>query len=166
MKPPRAMIDRLIYTVVMPFLFPLVFLNGLAWVRHVPSEWRLLRSMKRRGRYMTVAAALDAFAAGRGTVIWELANPRISRLWWIDDAIRQRPLDRDEFGPLPPAPDPAFDQWVYEHYLAPKTGKALLVRTGKVSVISPGGTFSSPGDEMVFVYTGRVQKRIGTSRVT
>jgi hypothetical protein len=62
---PQDVIDRLIYAVALPILFPLVFLNGFAWVRHLPSEWRLLRSMKRSGRYATPTSAADACAAGR-----------------------------------------------------------------------------------------------------
>jgi len=165
---PQVIIDRLIYAVALPLLFPLVFLIGLGWMRHLPSEWRLLRSMKRSGRYLTPTSAADACAAGRGTAIWELANPHISRLWWAEDEVRQAPLEHDAFGPIPPEPDPEFDQWAYDRYLAPQGGRALLVRTGKldVSVLWPESRFSRLGGRLVLVYTGRVRKTSETVGVT
>jgi hypothetical protein len=82
-------------------------------------EWQLVRAMKRSGRHIGVERVAEACEAGKGTLIWEMAQPTITRLWWTDDEILS-----------PSEPDPQFDQWVYELYLSPADGKALLIRTG------------------------------------
>ena len=140
-------------------ILPCMLIGRLAWVRHLPSEWRLLRRMKRSGRHISFDAAADACSAGHGTAIFELPSLTISRLWWTEDEIF-RPPNYSTLDKIEPIPSIGFDQWLYERYLAPDVGKALIVRVGKLdtSVICPGGKFAAQGCNVVTIATGSLRR--------
>jgi len=114
---------------------PILLMVGFATeVIFIPGEWCFKRRMSLLGRYISRQKLRCHAAEASGTIIVD--HPSfgwaLSRVWWTsEDVVSQAnasKLSADE--PLPEFNDfkcRDFDAWVWDRYLNPQTGRALLI---------------------------------------
>ncbi len=121
-----------------PLWVPIYAVLLVTDLRFLPHERRLQARMKAAGRL----GSLDALKSG-GTIIHDLPTMSwgVSRLWWTpDDVMREAPVppptSEEASHSLPPWSDDfrwhAFDRWVWERYLNPENGTAMLLQSWRV----------------------------------
>lgn len=100
------------------------------------SEWRFSLRMRRAGRFLRLPDARQRIAAVGGSLIIELPARgfRHTRAWWTPDDVTaggrfSEPTDEDEKNLPDDKVCSEFDQWCWDQYVSPRTGRAFLLRS-------------------------------------
>jgi hypothetical protein len=136
LMPTESELAKAVRWVTLPLWLPVHLFLAATDLRLLPHERRLRRQMENSGRL----ASPSVLHSG-GTIIDDRPTPNwgVGRLWWTpDDVLAEAPVPPPTNEEMQSAPWHeefvwhSFDRWVWERYLNPSHGTALLLQAWRV----------------------------------
>lgn len=119
------------------FLVPCAALYAVGEILYFIDERRFRSRMRKKGRVLKRPAARDLIVAQGGTLIIE--SPSIgwgnTRAWWTPEDVQLiaphgPPTDSEMRESAQEMRATPWDQWCFENFVSPDSGRALLLRIG------------------------------------
>jgi hypothetical protein len=154
----KSDVARAMSWITFPLWFPVELILAATDLRFLPHERRLRKQMETAGRL----ASLSVWHSG-GTIIHDRPTPNwgVGRLWWTpDDVLGEAPVPPPTSAEWTRAPwnDDfvwhAFDRWMWERFLNPSHGTALLLQAWHVEKLLRRIRSEHPACRIVTTYSG------------
>ncbi len=147
--------------IIVVIAIPGTIVRNLEWSESLRKQGRIGEPDPKSGQYRSGTLIVDSFTPAKGVL----------RCWWTPDDIRaispfevhmhERFEDRlDEvMRNHPNVPRSPFDSWVYDRYLHPETGTAILLATKKGDRCAERLRRDNPGLDKIVTWSALVARR-------